>query len=68
MQNRSKAYKVWGKERTIRTEGNQGSTRRKIVNDLLMERRQKQIELLTDNKEFMEEWIKKGWRDWTKNK
>ena len=40
----------------------------KMVHDLLMDRRQKQIEQLKENKEFMEEWMKKGRRDWTKNK
>lgn len=40
----------------------------KMVHDLLMDRRQKQIEQLKENKEFMDEWMKKGRRDWTKNK
>lgn len=40
----------------------------KLVHDLLMERRQKQIEQLKENKEFMEEWMKKGKKDWSKNK
>ena len=40
----------------------------KMVHDLLMDRRQKQIEQLKENKEFMDEWMKKGRRDWTNNK
>ena len=32
----------------------------KMVHDLLMDRRQKQIEQLKENKEFMDEWMKKG--------
>lgn len=39
-----------------------------LVHQLLMERRQKQIEQLKENKEFMEEWMKKGRQDWAKNK
>ena len=39
----------------------------KMVHDLLMDRRQKQIEQLKENKEFMDEWMKKGRKDWTKN-
>ena len=39
----------------------------KMVHDLLMDRRQKQIEQLKENKEFMDEWMKKGRRDWTNN-
>jgi hypothetical protein len=39
-----------------------------MVHDLLMDRRHKQIEQLKENKEFMDEWMRKGRRDWTKNK
>lgn len=39
-----------------------------LVHQMLMERRQKQIELLKDNKEFMVEWENKGKKDWGKNK
>lgn len=35
---------------------------------MLMDRRQKQIDQLKENKEFMEEWMRKGRKDWTKNK
>jgi len=40
----------------------------KLVHQMLMDRRQNQIELLKDNKEFMIEWEKKGKKDWAKNK
>ena len=40
----------------------------KLVHDLLMERRRKQIEQLKENKEFMDEWMKQGKQNWTKNK
>ena len=40
----------------------------KMAHELLMDRRHKQIEQLKANKEFMDEWMKKGRGDWTKNK
>lgn len=39
-----------------------------LVHSLLMERRQQQIEQLKENQEFMDEWMKKGKKDWGKNK
>lgn len=39
-----------------------------LVHHLLMDRRHRQIDMLKENKEFMEEWMKKGRKDWTKNK
>lgn len=39
-----------------------------MVHAMLMDRRRQQIEQLKENKEFMEEWMKKGRKDWTKNK
>jgi len=39
-----------------------------LVHHLLMERRQQQIEQLKENQEFMDEWMKKGRKDWTTNK
>lgn len=39
-----------------------------LVHQLLMDRRQKQIEQLKENREFMEEWMRQGKKNWTANK
>ena len=40
----------------------------KMIHDLLMDRRHKQIEHLKANKVFMDEWMKKGRRDYQNKK
>jgi hypothetical protein len=39
-----------------------------LVHQLLMDRRQKQIEQLKENREFMDEWMTQGKKNWAKNK
>lgn len=39
-----------------------------LVHQMLMDRRNQQIEQLKENTEFMNEWMRKGKKDWSKNK